>query len=91
MLGVGIGTLITQIQHSRATQTIVQQSDVRELALLLETEFPNAKLKVRQLGQDVVLSGLVERPQVVSRIVNMAEDYAPSVINNIMCSPGNNE
>jgi pilus assembly protein CpaC len=36
------------------------------------------------LASSVVLSGRVDRPEDVSRIVRMAEDYYPKVINNIM-------
>ncbi|MFI4875208.1 MAG: type II and III secretion system protein family protein, partial [Blastopirellula sp. JB062] len=55
----------------------------RELQLLLETEFPNSSIKVRPLASSVVLSGYVDRPEAVSRIVAMSEDYYPKVINNI--------
>lgn len=57
--------------------------DARELQMLLEAEFPNSSLKVRPLASSVVLSGFVDRPEAVSRIVRMAEDYYPKIINNI--------
>lgn len=57
--------------------------DARELELLLQTQFPHSALKVRPLASSVVLSGTVDRPEVVSRIIRMAEDYYPKVINNI--------
>ena len=57
--------------------------DAKELQLLLETEFPNASIRVRPLQSSVVLSGWVDGPEVISRVVRMAEDYYPSVINNI--------
>jgi pilus assembly protein CpaC len=57
--------------------------DAKELELLLETEFPNASLRVRPLSSSVVISGWVDAPEVISRVVKMAEDYYPKVINNI--------
>jgi pilus assembly protein CpaC len=68
---------------------IVVYGDAKELELLLETEFPNASLRVRPLQSSVVLSGWVDSPEVISRVVRMAEDYYPKVINNI--SVGDNQ
>ena len=62
---------------------VIVSGDAKELELLLESEFPNAPLKVRQLATSVVLSGWVDEPEVISRVVRMAEDYYPKVINNI--------
>lgn len=57
--------------------------DSRELEMLLQTQFPTSSIKVRQLASSVLLTGTVDRPDIVSRIVSMAEDYYPKVINNI--------
>lgn len=65
------------------TLDVVVYGDAKELELLLETEFPNASLRVRPLATSVVLSGWVDGPEVISRVVRMAEDYYPKVINNI--------
>ncbi|TWT30875.1 type II and III secretion system protein family protein [Blastopirellula retiformator] len=65
------------------TIDVIIIGDGRELQLLLETEFPNSSIKVRPLASSVVLSGYVDRPEAVSRIVAIAEDYYPKVINNI--------
>lgn len=65
------------------TVDVVVIGDGRELQMLLESEFPNATLKVRPLASSVVLSGFVDRPDAISRIVEMAQDYYPKVINNI--------
>lgn len=65
------------------TIDVIVIGDGRELQMLLESEFPNSALKVRPLASSVVLSGFVDRPDAVSRIVAMAEDYYPRVINNI--------
>jgi len=68
---------------SISTIDIIVIGDGRELQMLLESEFPNSTIKVRPLNSSVVLSGFVDRPDAVSRIVQMAEDYYPRVINNI--------
>ncbi|MEW4455732.1 pilus assembly protein N-terminal domain-containing protein [Bremerella sp. JC817] len=65
------------------TVDVVVIGDGRELQMLLESEFPNATIKVRPLASSVVLSGFVDRPDAISRIVEMAQDYYPKVINNI--------
>ncbi len=65
------------------TVDVIVIGDGRELQMLLESEFPNASLKVRPLASSVVLSGFVDRPDAINRIVQMAEDYYPKVINNI--------
>jgi len=62
---------------------VLVYGDARELENLLATEFPDASLRVRPLSTSVVLSGYVPRAEMVSRIIRMAEDYYPSVINNI--------
>lgn len=65
------------------TLDVIVYGDAKELELLLETEFPNASLRVRPLASSVVISGWVDGPEVISRVVRMAEDYYPKVINNI--------
>jgi pilus assembly protein CpaC len=65
------------------TVDVVVIGDARELEMILKTDFPQASLRVRPLSTSVVLSGRVDRPEVVNRIVNIASDYYPKVINNI--------
>jgi pilus assembly protein CpaC len=62
---------------------VVVFGDARQLEMLIRSEFPHAALRVRPLASSVVLSGYVDRPEVVSRIIRLAEDYYPKVINNI--------
>lgn len=57
--------------------------DVRELDMALQRLFPQSSVKVIRLTNSLVLEGFVERPEVVSPIVRLAEDYAPKVVNNI--------
>ena len=65
------------------TIDVLVYGDARELENLLMTEFPDATLRVRPLASSVIISGYVPRAEMVSRIVQMAEDYYPEVINNI--------
>lgn len=65
------------------TVNLIIIGDAQELEMLLKTEFPQASLRVRPLATSVVLSGRVDRAEDVNRIVRMAEDYYPKVINNV--------
>lgn len=62
---------------------VLVYGDARELENLLLSEFPDATLRVRPLSSSVIISGYVPRAEMVSRIVQVAEDYYPEVINNI--------
>ena len=61
----------------------VVHGDARDLEDLLKTEFPNSSLRVRTLSDGIVLSGTVRRPESIRRVIDLAEDFAPKVINNI--------
>ncbi|MEO8494507.1 MAG: pilus assembly protein N-terminal domain-containing protein [Planctomycetota bacterium] len=78
-------TTLTVWDENQGEHTIdvLVYGDARELENLLMTEFPEATLRVRPLASSVVISGYVPRAEMVSRIIRMAEDYYPSVINNV--------
>ncbi len=57
--------------------------DARELMLALQTQFPNASIKVYRYSESLVLTGFVDRPDHISSIMQLAQDYAPKVIDNI--------
>ncbi|TWT95975.1 Type II secretion system protein D precursor [Botrimarina colliarenosi] len=57
--------------------------DVRELEHALATQFPNSSVRVYRYSQSLVLTGFIDRPDYVDPIRQLAEDYAPKVINNI--------
>jgi pilus assembly protein CpaC len=57
--------------------------DARELQLALATQFPHASIKVFRYSESLVLTGYVDRPDHISPIMALAQDYAPKVINNI--------
>ena len=57
--------------------------DARELMLVLRTRFPNAALNVTPVGSSVLVSGFVDQPELIDRIIRIAEEYYPKVINNM--------
>jgi pilus assembly protein CpaC len=57
--------------------------DVKELEMSLKMMFPASALRVKRLSNSLVLEGQVDRPEIVSTIRSLAEDYAPKIINNI--------
>ncbi len=65
------------------TVDVVVTPDGRQLKMLIKAEFPDANVRVRPLANSVFLSGYVPSPAMVQSIVRIAEDYYPSVINNL--------
>ena len=68
------------------TVDVIVSPDARELQMLLQSEFPDAAVRVRPLANSVYLTGYVPSPATVGSIVRMAEDYYPNVINNLTIS-----
>ncbi len=62
---------------------VIIYGDVRELEMALKMQFPHSSVRVYRYSNSLVLTGFVDRPDYVSRITRLAEDYAPKVINNI--------
>ena len=62
---------------------VIVFADGRELAMILKSEFPTTSLNVRPLANSVIISGHVDDPAQISRIMEIAADYYPKVINNI--------
>ncbi len=65
------------------TVDVIIYGDARELELALQTQFPHASIKVFRYSESLVLSGYVDRPDYVTPIMQLAQDYSPKVINNI--------
>jgi len=83
-LHTGFTTLtVWDEENQEHTIDLLVYGDARELENLLMTEFPDATLRVRPLASSVVVSGYVPRADMISSIVQMAEDYYPKVINNV--------
>jgi pilus assembly protein CpaC len=81
-------TGVTQInlwneRNEIRTVDVVVYGDARELEMVLKAQFPRASLTVTPLANSVIVGGWVDRPDQVSRIVRIAEDYHPNIINNI--------
>jgi pilus assembly protein CpaC len=57
--------------------------DAQELQHALQVQFPHSSIQVYRYSESLVLKGFVDRPDYVSQIMRLAEDYAPKVINNI--------
>jgi len=58
-------------------------ADIGELDRLLKSQFPGAVLEIIPLANSVVVGGYVNRADDVDRIIQIAEDFCPRVINNI--------
>jgi pilus assembly protein CpaC len=65
------------------TIDVIVYGDAQELAMILRTTFPNAVLKVVPVSNAVLISGFVDKPEHIARIVQIAEEYYPKVINNM--------
>ena len=59
---------------------VVVYADARQLELVLQSEFPDAAIRVRPLASSVILTGFVDRPEIVDRVVRIAEDYYPCLL-----------
>jgi pilus assembly protein CpaC len=57
--------------------------DVRELELVLKQMYPESSIRVMRLTNSLVLSGQVDRAEIVSTVFRLAEDYAPKVVSNL--------
>ncbi|MBN2477006.1 MAG: pilus assembly protein N-terminal domain-containing protein [Pirellulales bacterium] len=68
------------------TIDVIVYGDVRELELLLASQFPNASLKVVPVASGVLISGFVDQPEHIDLIIRIAEEYYPKVINNMVVS-----
>jgi pilus assembly protein CpaC len=65
------------------TIDVIVYNDVRELTLVLRSAFPNAALKVMPVANSVMISGFVDQPEHIDRIMQIAGEYYPKVINNM--------
>jgi pilus assembly protein CpaC len=62
---------------------VVIFGDARELSLLLQSQFPNAALKVIPVSNGVLISGYVDQACDIPNIIQIAEQYYPRVLNNM--------
>ena len=81
-------TGVTQVnlwdEHKKLyTVDVIVLGDVRELTMVLRSTFPNAAIKVTPVANSVLISGFVDQPAHIDRIIRIAEEYYPKVINNM--------
>ena len=57
--------------------------DVKELSAIIKSQFPEASVRVVPTSNSIILTGSVDKPETVKRIIQVAEDYYPKVIDNI--------
>lgn len=62
---------------------VMVYGDVQELARLLQAQFPKAALTLTPISSGVLIQGYVDDPNVQSRIVEIARNYYPNIIDNI--------
>ena len=65
------------------TIDVIVFGDAQELHATLRSAFPSASLRIMPLNNSVMISGFVNQPEQVSRIIRIAEEFYPKVINNI--------
>jgi len=84
-LAPGVTQLNLWDEHGQVTTWDVMVSpDAKQLRELLESEFPDATLRVRPLAKSVYITGYVPRPEMVHEITTLAKDYHKEVINGIV-------
>jgi pilus assembly protein CpaC len=62
------------------TIDVIVYGDAQELAMVLQSEFPDAALKIKPVASGLLISGYVPEAGQVSNIVRIAEEYYPKVI-----------
>ena len=62
---------------------VIVFADTQELNILYKQLFPKAALKVIPLPNSVMVTGYVDDPNVVGKIIAIAQEYHPKVLNNI--------
>ncbi len=65
------------------TIDVIVFGDAQELKMLLRSQFPHAALTVIPVAKSVLISGYVDKPEHIDRIIRIAEEYYPKVINNM--------
>ncbi len=80
--GVTQVNLWDEEDHIHSVDVIVF-ADSQELTMLLKQLFPKASLKVTPLPNSVMVSGWVDDPNMVRKIIDISQEYHPKVLNNI--------
>lgn len=62
---------------------VIVFADTQELNILYKQLFPKAALKVIPLPNSVMVTGYVDDPNIVGKVIAIAQEYHPKVLNNI--------
>src|SRR5262245_4482142 len=62
---------------------VIVTGDVAELEMTLKSLFPDAALRLRPLNSSLYISGFVPKAEMVTSILRVAQDYFPSVIDDM--------
>jgi pilus assembly protein CpaC len=68
------------------TINVLVVGDTRELAMVLRAAFPDCPLKVTPVKEAVMITGSVDKNEYIDRIIRIAEEYYPKVINGMTVS-----
>lgn len=78
--GVTTVTMIDEFDQTTKVEILVK-GDVRHLETTLERLFPDDDIKVMEIKGSVLLSGWVTRPESINQIVEVAQQFFPTVMN----------
>ncbi|MEE2825173.1 MAG: pilus assembly protein N-terminal domain-containing protein [Planctomycetota bacterium] len=84
--GLKPGVSSLTVENEAGDQQILVVSvtaDIRRLQTALKTFFPDCSIKILALNEGVILGGSVAQTDQVEKIVAVAEDYFPTVINQL--------
>jgi pilus assembly protein CpaC len=65
------------------TLDVIIYGDTRELEMVLRSLYPNASIKVMPLANAAVVSGYLDDVNQMNRIIEIAGEYYPRIINNM--------
>lgn len=74
---------IWDVDGNVTTLDLIILGDVGELDLTLKSLFPEASVRLRPLNSSLYISGFVPKAEMVGSIIRVAQDYFPSIINDM--------
>ena len=86
LTGVKPGVSSLTVENTDGNQQIITvnvTADVRRLQAALATFFPDCSIKILALQEGVILGGHVAQTDQVEKIIAVAEDYFPNVVNQL--------
>src|SRR6185369_1218098 len=83
--GVTTVVLVDENGESFNVEVLVT-GDVKHLEAIIRQNFSDSSVRATKVGGAVLLSGWVNQPSQLTKIVNVAEQFFPNVINNLQVS-----